>query len=269
MYLFKVEFSLNIGSIIAFFAGIISGVILFVLIYLLWALVYLKKQEVVLDDVNSDVSVSQVEEQIKISQTKFLQIKKDTGEMSFDSLKDICLELMNNIAGLYYPESKHPLSELTIQELILLDQYLVDKIDKLLGKFGLKVLRKVKMSKVLQILNMKKTIDSSSVIQAGRKIGNFSGKLWSLLNFLNPYQWIKRGIINPTINLLTKKICLILIATVGQETYHIYSKQAFLDPVLDKDIDKLIQVIEQEQNQENGSQEEATINSKSKSKIKI
>ena len=261
MYLVNFEFTFNFGSVIAFLMGIVSGIILFVLIYLLWSLIYLKKQEVVLDDINSDVSTEQVDELIKQSQTKFLQVKKETGEISFDSLRSISFELMNNIASLYYPESKHPLSELTIKELILLDQYLVEKVDNLLSKFPLKVFKKVRMNKIISLLNMKKTIDSNSVIQAGKKIGNFSGKLWALLNFLNPYQWIKRGIYNPSVNFIIKKICLVLIATIGQETYHIYSKQAFLDPVLDKDIEKLIQVIEQQNQEENEA--------KSKTKVKI
>ena len=143
MYLVNFEFTFNFGSVVAFLMGIVSGIILFVLIYLLWSLIYLKKQEVVLDDINSDVSTEQVDELIKQSQTKFLQVKKETGEISFDSLRSISFELMNNIASLYYPESKHPLSELTIKELILLDQYLVEKVDNLLSKFPLKVFKKV------------------------------------------------------------------------------------------------------------------------------
>ena len=79
-------------------------------------------------------SKNQIDEEIKKSQIKFIEIKEESSEINIGTLKDVCLELMNNIALLYYPDSKRPLGELTIKEILLLDQYLVDKIDDILNK---------------------------------------------------------------------------------------------------------------------------------------
>ncbi len=268
MILFKIEFTFNLASILAFLTGIVSGVILFVLCYSLYFLVNLKKQEVNINDITKNISVDQIKEEIKKSQTEFLRIRKENHQITFDSFREICLELMNTIASLYYPNSKHPLSELTIKEMILLDQYLMTKLEKLLSHVGLKFVKKIKVSRIIDLLNMKKTIDNNSVIQATKNISSFSSKFFAIINFINPVMWIKRGIVNPSINYLSKKICLHAIAIVGQETYHVYSKQAFLDPVLDQEIEELINIIEKENNPEKDIKNE-TKKSKTKKKVKI
>lgn len=247
----SVEFSFNLATILAFIAGIFSGIILFIALYTLYVVTLINKNEIVIQ--TRDIKTEEIEEKIKNSQERFLKYRRAHQEITFEIFKQILFDLTNDIAGLYYPESKHPLSELTIKELILLDQYLIEKIENILDKVGLKFLKKIKISLLLNILNMKKNIDRNNVIKASRKIGNFSSKLWSLINFLNPVMWIKRGIINPSINLITKKIFLSVIDTVGKETYHVYSKQAFLDPVLDQEVEKLIEIIESshEENDDN------------------
>ena len=123
MVLFKLEFNFNLATIIALLSGIISGVILTILFYFLYILLTLKKQEVNLHDINNNITTDQINLEIKQAQTTFLKTKKEKGQISFDTLREICLNLMKDIASLYYPNSKHPLTELTFKELILLDEY--------------------------------------------------------------------------------------------------------------------------------------------------
>lgn len=246
MGLIEIIFEINLGSILVFLGGIVSGAILTILIYLLCIVSSINKQEVIITNRTNDISKEEIVKIIEDHQKEFLKIRKEKGEITFDSLKNVTLDLMTVIAKHYYPESKNPLSELTIKELILLDKYLVEKLESILDKVGLRFLKKLKMSTILNILNMKKTIDNNSVVKVTKNVSRFSGKIWTLLNILNPITWIKKGIINPSINLITKKICLLIIASVGEETYRIYSKQAFLDPLLDKEVEALIEIIEKE-----------------------
>ena len=244
MLFINLDFTINLGSLFAYLGGIASGIVLFILIYFLYVMVYLKKQEVRISSLSQEIDQKQIEVEIKIAQMKFLEQKKELGEINVEVLKEVSLELMNSIAKLYYPESKRPLGELTIKEILLLDQYLVDKIDDILNKFGIKFSKKVKLNTIINILNMKKNIDNNNVVKATKKFGKFTSNLLVVLNFINPVMWFKKGIITPTTNLIIKKICLLVIATVGYETYHVYSKQAFLDPVLDNELEKLISIIE-------------------------
>ena len=69
-----------------------------------------------------------------------------------------------------------------------------------------------------------------------------------MLNAINPVVWVKKLIINPSINLITKQIILKLIQQIGQETYNVYSKQAFVDQDADEDIDAIIRNYETKEN---------------------
>ncbi len=243
VFLFNIEFTFNLASVLAFVAGVLSGMILIVLIYVLWVLIYLKKQEVILHSQNDKVDPRLVKEEIAKAEKRFLIERKENRSVEFSAFKGICLDLIEGIASLYYPESPHPIGELTVKELMLLDEYLLEKLDDLLNKVTLRPLKKVKINQLLSLLNMKRTLDSNPVVQTTKHITDFSGKLLSVVHFVNPVVWIKRGIVNPSIRLIGKKICLIAIATIGQETYHIYSKQAFLAPLTDEDIEKLAEIL--------------------------
>ena len=58
-----------------------------------------------------------------------------------------------------------------------------------------------------------------SAYQAAKKV----------INLINPLWWAKKLVIDGTFNILINKLCLVLIAIVGEETYKIYSKKVFLE----------------------------------------
>ena len=51
------------------------------------------------------------------------------------TLKNLSLELSKDIATKFYPESKYPLLELTIDETLMLGHYITDRIDKIFFRF--------------------------------------------------------------------------------------------------------------------------------------
>ena len=67
------------------------------------------------------------------------------------------------------------------------------------------------------------------------------------MQFLNPAMWFRRLVYDPCVNLISKKIVLVIIETIGQETYHIYSKQAFMEPLEEKELQAFINNLEKEQ----------------------
>ena len=63
-------------------------------------------------------------------------------------------DLINDIARTYYPNSQYPLFELSIEELISLDYYIMKRIEKI---FSGKVLSKVKKMKISSLVKVKET----------------------------------------------------------------------------------------------------------------
>ncbi len=246
----QTEFNINIWVIFAFLTGIIAGALLIVVIYLLIVTSKIHKSSVIITD-TSNVKKEEIEEDIRDAQEDFLKVRKIKNEISWDDYLDINITLMKRIASRFYPESKKPLGELTLQECLLLDEYLVNKLNELLNTFGLKHFRKMKVNQIISLVNTSKKVTSNKLVKKGAK----AAKILSFINVINPVTWINKGIVEPTINFMIKKILLMLIASVGQETYHIYSKDAFLDEVSEEEVDNIIKAIELSKEQDNEDDE--------------
>lgn len=237
--LITTEFTFNIWTFVSFFVGLFAGVLLAVLIYLLVIAINVHKSSIVLTSIE-EVNKEDVEQDIKDAQNDFLKVLKIKNQITWDDYKNINFTLMKRIASRFYPNSKKPLGELTIQEFILLDRYLMDKLDELLNKFGLKHFRKMRINEAITFVKTGKKVSSSKIIKQGKKASKFI----AFINVLNPVTWINKGIVEPTMQFILRKILTLLIGTVGQETYHIYSKDAFLDPMSDSELDSILKAIE-------------------------
>ena len=227
----SLKFEINIFSLVAFLAGIFAGFCLLGLIYIFSCLKSLKKKEIKINNNLKNISKEDINQIILKYQEMFTDEKRRRKSIPFDYFKLSIIDMINEIAALFYPNSKHPLMELSIDELILLNRYITDKVNSLFNNNGLKVFRTIKMSTIAKLVETKSAIDNSALYKAARryrfkKIGNF---FLSIVNIINPYFWLKKFVINPTINHMINKICLMCYSIAAEETYYIYSKQAFIE----------------------------------------
>ena len=51
------------------------------------------------------------------------------------------------------------------------------------------------------------------------------------LNAVNPVYWFRKLVINTSIDVMTRKVCVVIIGVVGEETAKIYSKKLFDKPI--------------------------------------
>lgn len=242
MVVLEVTFDINLSSLFALLIGIGCGVILTVLIGTLITLLNIKKETILIDNIDDEVAVEDINKDInRVKEAFKLKLKEDK-EVNFNYIININLQLIRQIASRYYPKAKEPLAELTFEELSLLCSYILNKIDKLMDTGPLHIVKKVKLSWVLQAVNTKSKIDNSKVVKTAKKykVGKIGKAITTTLQFLNPAMWFRKLIYDPCVNLITKRIVLVIIETVGQETYHIYSKQAFLEPIEEKELQQFI-----------------------------
>lgn len=227
----KFEIDFNIGSLIIFLAGIAFGLLLFGLLYLYFTLRTLKEKKYYVDSaLEYSVKEEEIKRIIKYHQDKYLIQRKDTNkEISSHAMKDALSNVILDIVTKYFPNSKRPLLELSIDELIMLMRYITDRVDKLLGYRGIKILRKVKLSTIMNVIDKSIKVNNTQVVQTAKKykVGKIIKTSGMILNALNPFYWIKKGTTKIVTATLYKKIMLIIISIAGEETYKIYSKQAF------------------------------------------
>lgn len=163
---------------------------------------------------------------------------------------DLSLELSEEIARYYFPDSRYPLYELSIQELLTLNYYITKRFDELMNGRFFKLFKNYRIASIIDLLNTKKKITNSKLMQITRKI-----KLQQLytasktvLNYANPIFWFRKLAIKPTIVLVTKEICKYIIMIFGEETNKIYSKAIFKkDDNPDEIMDKMEKMIDTEE----------------------
>lgn len=245
-------FTINWATLVSLLLGMVLGVVLFVLIYVLITLKQVKKSTYTVTDVIKEVDYEEVKKDIDASKKELLIRKEEKHAITFPDIREIVFDLMKKTAKRFYPDSKEPLGELTLEELVLLDHYIIGKIEQLFQKRLLKPLKKISLNKLLTIINTKNAIENNKVVKGVKNSGIKSAfsAVYSVVKIINPVTWFNRLIYNPIVNQVTKQICLTMIDVIGQETYHVYSKQAFLEPVNDEELDKLLKEISTQYDEE-------------------
>jgi len=175
---------------------------------------------------------------------------KITDNAYFKVAFDLSFELMNEIARYYFPDSKYPMYELSIQEILDLNYYITKRIETLVnGKF-IRRFKNYRVSTILNIINKKKAMDNSKLMKLSKKlyISKFYTVGKAVLNYANPIYWFRKLAIKPSTTLLTKKVCEWIITIFGEETNKIYGKKLYETPedeakveaVFDKAVEDLI-----------------------------
>lgn len=247
------EFKINFATIFSFLLGILIGMILLFLIYVLTSLKKIEEKNIIVSQENLSIESKDIIEDIENAKKRFLEMRKKENEITWNNIKTVNLDLIISIAQKFHPNSKQPLAELTFEELILLDRYIMDKLEEIIDKTGIKFLKKMKLSLALKFINIKNDVDNNVVVKTGKKmkIDKIVNIGFTVFNALNPVIWFRKLVINPGISKITTSICLYLISIIGQETYHVYSKQAFMDTYSDEEMNNLIRLINEENIKQN------------------
>ncbi len=219
----KFDWSMLFG----FLGGIFAGISITVLIYLLFVLVTLRGKKKI---VSTKVEISDEEMIDRINKTKeAFKNKKLKGSKSINYATTLCKKLTYDMASSFFPNSNYPLLELSIDEILLLSEYIKKRVDEVLDHRGLRILRKLKVSTIVNATDVKRKVEENAIIKASKKYKIMSA--WratqKVINLVNPFWWAKKLVVNGTINIIINQMCLVVIGIVGEETYKIYSKKVF------------------------------------------
>ncbi len=239
------EFSL--GGLINFLLGIFSGFVLFTVLYVYFIV---RGKNVDLD--TSNKPVEQVdEEQLKTLitdkqnafKTNYKQEDKRLSKMVFD----LSYDLVEEIAGYYYPDSPHPMLELSIDEMIDLNQYISKRIDSILDQPLLKNTRNLRVTRIVQLFEKKKQIEQSKAYRVVRnkKVNKIRKATLGAINVFNPAYWFRKLVVGQSVDFITKRVALMIIAVVGEETSKIYSKKLFDKDIEFDFVDKELEALEE------------------------
>jgi len=236
-----------LSRFVNFLLGMATGMVLFTAVYV-YFLVRGKNidvEEIKKPTINVDEEI--LVELIKSKQKQFKRTFKGTTEGIARATFNLSFELVEEIASYFFPESKYPMLELSVNELLNLTHYITDRIDELLDKPVIKNTKNMQVTKIMQMYDKKKQVEESKIVKAAKKMKlpkvlKYGG---AVVNAVNPVYWFRKVVITTSLNAMTRKICLVVIGIVGEETTKVYSKALFNEELdldmIEHDVDKFIE----------------------------
>ena len=243
--------TIDTGSIISFILGILTGVF-FILILYMYAVFRELKADTVLQTQDNDVDEDMVLELIKDAQIQFKNKdqRKKIGYAGF--LFQISRSLALDISHMFYPDSSTPYLELTLDETLMLNHYVTNRVDDLTNRPLLKLFRRYTLSTLYGFTKTSKKIKNNKMIKGAKDYGldEVYKASMTALNAINPVFWFRKlgGVISDSI---LEKIGIAVIGITGEETYKIFSKKVFnKDATIDSGVDELIDAMESEEGED-------------------
>ncbi|MDE7095395.1 MAG: hypothetical protein K2O23_02800 [Anaeroplasmataceae bacterium] len=220
-------FNIDFSTIISFLLGIVMGFIILLLVYALAVISSIRTKNFIAKTEADDLTTQEVKDMVAQTQRSYKDrtLRKDLSRVSY--CYSLSRDLAYGIAVRFYPDSNHPFLELSINELTLLTGYITSRVDEILNHRGIRMLRKLKISTIVNLSSKTKDIEESKAFQTTKTISQNLSKAKYVLDIINPLKWGRKLIVDRVINLIVDQICLVIISIVGEETYKIYSKKVF------------------------------------------
>ena len=247
-FLFKLWiFDFNIASLISFFVGILFGVVLVFLIYILVCVQSMGSKKFLVKKQAEGYKEDEVRELVINAQNEFKDktLRKNTPKIKYCTT--ICKDLAYEIAASYFPNSKYPLLELSVDEVTLLLEYIKERVDEILSRRGLRLIRKLRISTIVDVSIKGGKFAKSNTYKVGRDLTKTASAVSKVINLVNPVYWGKKLIMDNSINAILNKLYLVIIAVVGEEVFKVYSKKVFdTEPTIETNIKELLSSIDGE-----------------------
>lgn len=244
--LFKIGiFEIDFTSIISFIVGIFLGAIIVCGIYAFLVLASLRNKKFLLKSEVDDLTTEEVKQMILDSQKSYKD-KSLRGEQSrISHCTSLCKNLATSIASRYYPNSKYPLLELTVDELLMLILYIESRLEEIFNRRGLRMFKRLNVSSIFEVTSKTNQVVDSKAFQVTKEVSGAFSTIKKVVNVVNPAWWVRKLVIDNTINFITDKLCLVTLAVVGEEIYKIYSKTVFnQEKEIETNVDQLLSQID-------------------------
>ena len=238
-------FELNFSTVLSFIVGLFFGMVLLSLIYALIVVISLRDKKYRVEANPENLRQEQALEMIKNAQKSFndreLRGKLTKGQY----FRRLTTDLVYGIASSFYPDSKYPLLEITIDEAIELIGYVQYRLNNILGKKGIRLLKRFKISTIVDASLKTQSVMDNKAFQVAKDVTITASRVKKVIDTLNPVKWVKRLVVDNAITIITHKLYLASLAIIGEEAYKIYSKSVLNhEETIDSGVDDLVDSIE-------------------------
>lgn len=237
----------DMSTLISFLIGVGFGFLILCLIYILAVIKSMNKGLKLRGVDETDIDEEEIKWLIQDAQKQFKN-KEERDAVGYGNyLLQINKELSIDIAKKFYPFSKYPFLELTIDETLMLNHYITNRLEQVMSGKILKLFRGWTIAKFVEMNDTKVKIEQNPIVKTAKKYSKVTSAAIGLLNLVNPVYWIRRLTQEQIMGIVLVQIGLSLISITGEETYKIYSKKVFnVDKTLPTDVDKLYEELQKD-----------------------
>lgn len=204
-----------------FFLGVIVGIFGTLTISKLIHFIIIKRQEKKERELIKNEITNEI---IKDEQDQIWKKFSLNTEINLNILIETVVETVKKIASLYHKDSKNPELEASIEELLLANIELSNKLLDTLDKNPFNLLKRVKLSHIYFTkakYDFFKDTDLYKRIEKYKLWQNWK-KIWGTINVANPKYWIAKGGINFSREFLIRLFRSYFIGVVGEEADKLY-----------------------------------------------
>ena len=246
MILFKIWiFNFDFTTILGFLIGALTGALIVLLLYALFVLASLRDKKFVVETEDDSLTAKEAKNLIELAQKTYKdkKLRGKQGRIAYCS--GICKDLVYGIAAKFFPKSKYPLLELSIDEVLMLSIYIEKRLEEIVNRRGIRLFKKTKISQIMVLTNATNKVTSSQAFKVANEVKTVSGTVMKVLNVVNPVTLIRKVTFEKAINIIIDKLCVVAIAIVGEETFKIYSKTVFNKTIeIDSNVDEILKSID-------------------------
>ncbi len=220
---------LSFGGIINFLIGVVFGLVIFSLTYVYVVFRSNRSAARAPSTPIEEVDEDKLKALITDKQQTFKRLYRRTGKSYGKIIFDLSYELVQDISEYYYPKSKHPMLELSVEEMLELNRYITERIEGLLDHNVLRGTRNVRVSNIVNLYERKRAVEETKLVRLMRsKSATRVTKITlGALNALNPAYWVRKLVVRTSIDFMTRHIAFVILGVVAEETSKVYSKKLF------------------------------------------
>ncbi len=156
-----------------------------------------------------------------------LKLWPDTA-FSFKVVNDLALEMIQEIARVYYPEEERPELKASLRDLVGLYNRVGARLQALLEARALRPFRDVELQTVLRYHDLYQTIKDHWGYQFIKRhhLDKVARWGWAALNFANPWYWGRKAAYEGSKELAARVALARIADIVGEEAMLLYSRRA-------------------------------------------
>lgn len=156
-----------------------------------------------------------------------LKLWPDT-QFSFTVLNDLSQILVQEIAGIYYPQEERPELKASLADLVTLYRRVGVRLGAWIETLPFRPLKDVELSTVLFLHNTYRKVKEHQVYQFLKRhhLYRAANWVWAAKNLVNPWYWGRRAAYTGSREVLARLFLAKVVTVVGEEAIRLYSRRS-------------------------------------------